>query len=365
MKAISLFSGAGGMDVGFRSAGFDIIWANDLDKDACETYRLNHGHHIHRGDLDALLPLLETAVAGEEIACLFGGPPCQGFSVAGKMDAHDPRSKLVWSFMEAVRITQPQSFVMENVKALGNLEKFSNVREGLFKEAIKLGYDVDLLILNSKDFGVPQNRERMFFVGFKGRSNSFRTAVNAECRDAPNLREVLLKVGKIGTETNSRICKAKVTAASAPIMRRSPYAGMLFNGQGRPMNLEGHSATLPASMGGNRTPIIDDLSLYENQTPWIEEYHAHLAAGGSPVDWQTVPTRLRRLTVDEAIAIQTFPRDYNFAGGQSSIFKQIGNAVPCGLAAAVAKTVIKLLEEDPKSTPRRRRDESELELEFA
>src|SRR5688500_13662355 len=86
MKAISLFSGAGGMDVGFRKAGFEVIWANDFDKAACKTYELNHGPHIHHGDLDELMPQLAALGKKGGIDCLFGGPPCQGFSVAGKMD---------------------------------------------------------------------------------------------------------------------------------------------------------------------------------------------------------------------------------------------------------------------------------------
>lgn len=363
MKAISLFSGAGGMDVGFRKAGFEVIWANDFDKSACKTYELNHGPHIHHGDLDELMPQLAALGKRGGIDCLFGGPPCQGFSVAGKMDAHDPRSRLVWSFMEAVRLTKPTAFVMENVKALASLEKFRAVREGLFKEAMDLGYDVDLVILNSKDFGVPQGRERMFLVGIKGQRNRFRTLIEEQRAEAPTVREVLLSVGRIGSDANNRICNAKVTAAAKPVMRRSPYAGMMFNGQGRPLNLDGHSTTLPASMGGNRTPIIDDESLYEGHSPWVEEYHAHLMEGGKPIDWKTVPSRLRRLTVDEAIAIQTFPRDYVFAGPSSAAFKQIGNAVPCGLAAAVATAVIKQLRDaPPKSGGRRKVERPVLEL---
>ena len=363
MKAISLFSGAGGMDVGFRKAGFEVIWANDFDKDACKTYELNHGPHIHHGDLDELMPQLAALGKKGGIDCLFGGPPCQGFSVAGKMDAHDPRSKLVWSFMEAVRLTKPTVFVMENVRALAILEKFRAIREGLFKEAMDLGYDVDLVVLNSKDFGVPQGRERMFLVGIKGQRNRFRKLIEEERAEAPTVREVLLSVGRIGSDVNNRICKAKVTAAATPIMRRSPYAGMMFNGQGRPLNLDGHSTTLPASMGGNRTPIVDDEALYDGSTPWVEEYHAHLMDGGDPIDWTTVPSRLRRLTVDEAIAIQTFPRDYIFAGPQSAAFKQIGNAVPCGLAAAVASAVIKQLRDaPPKSRAKRKIERPVLEL---
>ncbi len=156
----------------------------------------------------------------------------------------------------------------------------------------------------------------------------------------------MLSLGRAGAEGNNRICKAKVTAAAAPILRKSPYAGMLFNGQGRPLNLDGHSATLPASMGGNRTPIVDDYALYEGKRPWVEEYHETLMRGDAPIDWKSVPTRLRRLTIDEAAAIQSFPRSYRFFGGQSSVFKQIGNAVPCDLAAAVGSAVIKLLSMD-------------------
>lgn len=343
MKAVSLFSGAGGMDVGFRRAGFDICWANDFDKDACETYRLNHDSLIRHGSVDDLMDELSSVGESHHVACLFGGPPCQGFSVAGKMDAHDPRSKLVWSFMEAVRLIQPATFVMENVKALATLEKFRAVREGLLKEATKLGYETELVVLNSKDFGIPQGRERMFLVGVRGRANRFRKLLEKHKRPAPRLRDVLLGVGRVGTPSNNRICKAKVTAAASPVLRRSPYAGMLFNGQGRPLNLDGHASTLPASMGGNRTPIIDDLALYGNEPPWVEHYHAHLMDGGEPIEWTSVPERLRRLTVDEAMAIQTFPKDYRFSGPQSSVFKQIGNAVPCMLAEAVASAVLELL----------------------
>lgn len=360
MKAISLFTGAGGMDVGFRNAGFEIIWANDIDKDACNTYRKNHGPHIKHGNLDDLIPELEQIGKDQTIDCLFGGPPCQGFSVAGKMDINDPRSKLVWSYMEAVRKVKPKIFVMENVKALAELEKFRAVREGLYKIATEMGYAVELLVLNAKDYGVPQNRERMFLVGIKGNRNNFKDIIELEKTKAPNLREALSRVGKIGTPNNNRICKAKVTTASSPILRKSPYAGMLFNGQGRPLNLDGHAATLPASMGGNRTPIIDDDALYENKKPWVEEYHENLMNGGIPINPKSIPSRLRRLTVDEAIAIQTFPREYIFTGTQSSIYKQIGNAVPCMLAAAVARAAIKSYE--PNEPPKKEDDNKQNEL---
>src|SRR5207244_4603319 len=138
----------------------------------------------------------------------------------------------------------------------------------------------------------------------------------------------------------------KITIASNPVMRRSPYAGMLFNGQGRPINPDGYSATLHASMGGNKTPIVDDDHLYFNKPSWVEEYHAHLMRGGKPLPFEGAPARLRRLTVDEAIHLQTFPADYDFAGTQGQIYTQVGNAVPCKLAHVVGRVVQDLLSRD-------------------
>lgn len=338
MKAISLFSGAGGMDVGFAKAGFETIWANDIMPDACKTFEANHGPVIRCGPLEDYINELNDIEAPD---VLIGGPPCQGFSVAGRMDPSDPRSQLVYTYMEAVRRTKPRAFVMENVKALANLEKFRPVRERLMREASQAGYDCALVVLRATDYGVSQARERMFLVGFRSgvRAYNFPAHLALTKTIAPPLRDVISHLGKAGTSTNSRVCKAKVTIAAKPVMRRSPYAGMMFNGQGRPLNPDGYASTLPASMGGNRTPIIDEPHLFGEDKSWVEQYHAHLWEGGKPLTFEGAPSRLRRLTIDEAILIQTFPANYDFKGRNSSIFTQIGNAVPCELAYHVAESV--------------------------
>jgi len=338
MKAISLFSGAGGMDVGFKAAGFDVIAANELDRYACETFRANHPEtFLLEGDID---------ICGEElhsylgVDVIFGGPPCQGFSVAGKMDPEDPRSKLIFSFCNIVEKVKPKAFVMENVKALGALTKFEEVRTALISRFQKAGYTVTLHILNSKDFGVPQSRERIFFIGVKnGIAPIFMQNIRKYRKAAPTLREVLIPLGRPGTKNNDRICNAKVTLAAKPVLRKSPYAGMLFNGQGRPLNPDGWASTLPASMGGNRTPIIDDNHLYCGEAAWVEEYHQHLMTGGKPQGMQDAPSYLRRLTINEAAVLQTFPARYIWCGPSSKVYSQIGNAVPCGLAKVVASSV--------------------------
>ena len=340
--AISLFSGAGGMDVGFKAAGFDIIWANDNDKNACETYRSNHKNPIKCGNIEEYYDELKRL---GKVDLVFGGPPCQGFSVAGKMDPNDERSKLIWSFLNVVKIVQPEIFVMENVKALGQLAKWSSVRSKFLEISNELGYNCEFTILNSSEFNTPQARERVFFIGIKDFSLfNLEELYQKFKKPGPTVKEVLKPLGKAGSPNNNRLCNAEITIAANPVMRRSPYAGMLFNGLGRPIKVNGYAATLPASMGGNKTPIIDELELHENKSSWVEEYHKNLMAGKKPLGFKETPKRLRRLTIDECILLQTFPKNYIFKGSNSSIFRQIGNAVPCNLAEAVGNMAMYLLD---------------------
>ncbi|VEA62302.1 Modification methylase HaeIII [Serratia plymuthica] len=338
LKAISLFSGAGGMDVGVADAGFEIVAANELDPHACKTYRENHPScELFEGDIDQCIDSLGKY---KGVDLVIGGPPCQGFSVAGKMDPKDPRSKLVFTYCEVIEIVKPRAFIMENVKSLGSLSKFQSIREEIFRRMEGLGYTVSMLILNAKDFGVPQSRERVFFIGLKDNKKCINDSDLSRYREqAVSLRDAISHLGKAGSENNNNVTKAKITLAENPVLRKSPYAGMLFNGQGRPLNPDAWSSTLPASMGGNRTPIIDEEHLYDNKPSWVEDYHKELLKGEVKSEYKNAPSRLRRLTVDEAIILQTFPKDYKFVGPQSKVFSQIGNAVPCKLAKVVASVV--------------------------
>lgn len=344
IKTVSLFSGAGGLDIGAIMAGAHIVFANDMMKEACMSYRENIGNHIVQGNINEILehfPVINDA------DLLIGGPPCQGFSVAGKMDINDVRSQLIWSYLKAVSIVKPKAFVMENVKALGSLDKWKPIREKLLAEMRALGYSVNLMILNASDFDVPQARERIFIVGIKGNGKQipdWQTMIKDYSKKAPTVREALSILDRAGEGNNTGTCKAKITLAANPIMRKSPYAGMLFNGLGRPTRLDGYSATLPASMGGNKTPIIDEKELYEGKEAWVKGYHEKIAKDISIAKFQEAPPFLRRMTVEEAAVLQTFPLEYDFQGSQSSKYTQIGNAVPCNLAKAVVSMVIDILQ---------------------
>ena len=344
IKAVSLFSGAGGMDVGFTNAGYSVCYANEKENTFCDTYEAFFGEGtISRGDIDTKMDEISKL---KDVDVVFGGPPCQGFSVAGKMDPNDPRSQLIWSYLAVVELLKPKVFVMENVRALGKLEKWSSVREAILKKASDMGYSCFYTILNAVDYGVPQKRERVFFIGVHGEEASKSDFINAldQLREKPKtVREVFAEFDPIGTGDNPNTCPAYVTLASNPVMRKSPYAGMLLNGQGRSVNLDDYSQTLAASMGGNKTPVIDQYALeHPGEENWIETYHRGIVDGSITPKFGPAPDRLRRLSITEAAALQTFPKNYPFQGSSAKKYTQIGNAVPCHLAEVVALTVKKL-----------------------
>ncbi|MGY1551592.1 DNA cytosine methyltransferase [Microbacterium sp. A588] len=359
LNFVSLYSGAGGLDLGFARAGFTPVFANDIDPFAVQTHnklsevrdpewreaaRRFEGHVAVCGDVRVAAANLQEGMAD----IVIGGPPCQGFSVAGRMDPNDPRSRHVFDFLGLVAKVKPRAFVMENVASLARNRRWADIIATL-KDMATLDYKVELVVLNASHWGVPQARERMFLVGVPHDGPDFALPAPPTL-DAPiTVRDALASLPRAGEPGNDSICTARITLAKSPVLRRSPYAGMLFNGQGRPMGLDRPAPTLPASMGGNRTPIVDEADLYDQQEPWIVDYHRHLfVEGKSPLPDLPSEARMRRITVEEAATIQSFPRDVPWQGAQSARYRQIGNAVPPLLAYHVASAVARTLNEDPE-----------------
>ena len=350
LSFVSLYSGCGGLDLGFARAGMRPAWANDMAPWAVETYnriakvtdpdwadaaRLFEGHSAIAGDIRAVGRDLTEGMAD---LCL-GGPPCQGFSVAGRMDPADPRSRHVFNFLEVVARVRPRAFVMENVAALARNRRWSDVIAQLAATAGH-DYDVRLLVLNASHWGVPQARERMFLVGLPRGTGALVMPDAPTAGHPPSVGDVLRTLPPAGQPGNASVCPARITMARQPVLRLSPFAGMLFNGQGRPVDLDRPAPTLPATMGGNRTPVIDLDQLEHGATPWVVGYHHRLVRERKPPLAGLPPgARLRRLTVEEAAAIQTFPADMQWCGPQTARFRQIGNAVPPVLAWHVAEAV--------------------------
>jgi DNA (cytosine-5)-methyltransferase 1 len=352
-SAISLYSGAGGLDFGFVRGGFDVRWAIDNDPFAVETYNANLAPHAVRGDVLRVDP-----PAALQPTLVIGGPPCQGFSVIGRMDPNDPRSQHVDHFFDIAAHVRPRAFVMENVKALAASPRWAAVRQRLLDRATDLGYKHSLFVLNAQDFNVPQSRERMFLVGIRGALPERPAATIAD--RPPTVRSALERLPRFGEPGNDASCAARVIPANKPVMRPTAHQGsLLFNGSGRPLRLDGPAKTIPASMGGNATPIIDQDELEHGAEPWVVEYHRRLQSGEPPL--KRAPNRLRRITVHEAAALQTFPAGWEFAGPRVAQYRQVGNAVPPNLAEAVALSVRRVLEHQDAAAEAAEREVSVLE----
>ena len=331
----SVFSGCGGMDLGFEMAGMRCSRAVDDDANCVSTFNDNFGPIATRMSVTEI----DTAFVNSagKVDLLVGGPPCQGFSLTGKMLLNDDRSKLIFEFARIVRIIRPEAFVMENVKSLATVKKFASARESLLQKFETSGYNVEIKLLRADEYGVPQARERVFFIGFRKNIALKEVDISLFKTKSSTVRETIGHLGDPGTPGNEGECKAKVQPLKKPILRKNGYDGsLLFNGRGRPLRLDGVAKTLPASMGGNATPIVDQNHLRcKNLKPWVEHYHSLLMDGCSPLKEQA-PPYLRRITVTEAALLQSFPVDFKFPIHNMHVaYRQIGNAVPPSLAKAV------------------------------
>lgn len=319
-KAIDLFAGAGGLSLGLKMAGWDVQVALEIDADAVNTHRTNMPEVRHLCDDIRDVDFAEF----EGLGLIAGGPPCQPFSVSGKqLGMHDVRD-MVPHFVRAVKEAKPKAFLLENVHGL-TTTKFQPYLLEKVGELERLGYDVHWKVLNAADYGVPQNRLRLFVIGVpRGTPFVFPEPTHGpqSGSDAPHVsvRTALASVPE-DTPNNARVVYAK-----NPILRKSPYAGMLLNGKGRPLNMDGPSHTIPASAGGNRTHILDPIGT-------LKDYHRCLVEGGAPRTGEAFGCR--RLTIRESARLQTFPDWFQFTGHRSRQYCQIGNAVPPLLAMAV------------------------------
>lgn len=329
MDIISLFAGAGGLDLGFENAGFNIVWANEYDKDIWETYEKNHKHTV----LDRRSI---TEIPSEEIPeCdgIIGGPPCQSWSAAGALRGiNDKRGQLFFEFIRLLRDKQPKFFLAENVSGMliqRHSEALSNIKN-LFAEA---GYELSFNMLNAVDYNVPQDRKRVFFIGIrKDLGFEFKFPhikfPHIKLKDVIyDLKEnVVPSVGKNKTNPNCIIPNHEyMTGGFSPI----------FMSRNRVREWDEVSFTIQA--GGRQAPL-------HPQAPKMLPVETDVK--------KFVPGKehlYRRLSVRECARIQTFPDNFifhyqNIAAG----YKMIGNAVPVKLSEFLAKSIIQQINQNEK-----------------
>lgn len=305
MQVVSLFSGAGGLDLGLERAGHEIVWANDFDSDAVETYRENIGPHIH-------LAPIETISSNDvpDADVIVGGFPCQGFSQANKMRTwEDPRNTLYREFVRVLQEKTPTFFVAENVRGLATLDggqAFLHIQRG-FEEA---GYRVRAKVLNAADFGVPQKRQRLIFLGTR-----------ADLPPTVDLTHPEPTHSKVGNGGTKKWVTVREALARVPDPLEYPNAA--------------------PNQEFSRYKFVERNFTGHRATPWDEPAPTILARGngGGGVNATPHPSGVRRMSVRESAAIQTFPLEFAFAGRMGSAYRQVGNAVPVDLGTALGRSL--------------------------
>lgn len=323
LVAVDLFAGAGGLSLGLAAAGFEIKAAVELDGDAAATFRRYHPDaKVHEGDIASAD---YSDYTGLDLVA--GGPPCQPFSVGGKRLAEgDPRNGFP-QFIRAVREMQPRAFLLENVAGVLATSKRPYF-DWTLRQLAALGYEVTVGSLNAADYGVPQRRQRVIAVGL----HEEREFYFPEPTHGDGIRKAWRTVRSVvdPSKPSGKPNTVKITYARRPDLRPSPYDGHLFNGGGRPLDLNRPAPTLLASMGGNKTPWVDVLGI-------VPEYHAQLLRGDAPREGEVEGAR--RLTVTETALLQGFSKAMRFEGRPSSQYRQIGNAVPPLLAQRLGEAL--------------------------
>lgn len=303
--AVSLFCGAGGLDMGFDRAGFKTIWANDFEEDACKTHREWSNAEVVCGDISKIK---EEDVPKSTV--ILGGFPCQGFSLSGPRKINDKRNKLYHHYVRILKAKQPYAFVGENVKGLltmGNGEIF----EAIVEDFSNCGYDVFSTLVNAKDYGVAQDRERVILFGFRKDLEVKSFHISKYNGNPKTLFDV---IGDFKEPNPEDVCNA-------------PYSSRYMS-RNRKRNWNQVSYTIPA--------MAKQVTLWPGSPDMIKL---------GKDKWKFGDGFTRRFSYQEAAAIQTFPKDMLFYGDLTSKYKQIGNAVPVLLAEHVAKDVYRVLEE--------------------
>lgn len=335
MNCISLFSGAGGLDIGAKHAGAQIIRAVEFDKDAAETLRFNSSASTQIDCADICdLDFTMHRDAGDDLIVI-GGPPCQPFSKNGywvknenRLIERDPRNMLS-QFLRVVKEVEPKGFLFENVESLRHPTN-KHALAAFLGSAEQLGYTCTMHLANSVDYGVPQKRKRLFIFGSRGGKTEMPEPLRTHSNDPDDNLPPHQGVG--------------------PCLR--PFESAAFFEPTELVNGGTYEKELRHVKPGRNYMVLDELDDYDGRTFrrggrfWNFLYKLHpdkpsITIAAQPGPWVgPFHWNNRRLRAPEAAAIQTFPANYKFYGSRRSVQKQIGNAVPCLLGEAMIKHLI-------------------------
>ncbi|MET4081462.1 DNA (cytosine-5)-methyltransferase 1 [Pedobacter sp. UYP30] len=324
LKYIDLFSGAGGFSLGFENKGFQNIFSIDVEPSFCQTYKYNFKNHqlIQKDICKMTESEIKYFKEFDEIDVIIGGPPCQGFSIAGNIGRkfiEDPRNRLFKEFARVVGIIRPKFFVMENVARLYNHNN-GTTRKEIIKDFEQLGYKVDCQILNSADFGVPQIRKRVIFIGTKTEQKIIFP--KKEVEQYVSVKEALSEYPKLKSGEESIIPNHIAMSHSEQMLAKMSYV----------------------SDGGDRTEIPLEFRPKSGDVRKYIKYASEKPAVCVTGDMRKIfhYEQNRALTVRELAKLQSFPDDFVFKGNRISQQQQVGNSVPPKMAEAIAEVIFKM-----------------------
>lgn len=328
MRIISLFSGAGGLDLGFHNAGFKTITANEFDKKICPTFRANFPNvDLIEGDIRNI----PSERFADNIVGIIGGPPCQSWSEAGSLKGiEDARGQLFYEYIRVLRDKQPLFFVAENVSGM-LAKRHETAVKGFMKLFDEAGYDVNLKMLNANDFNVPEDRDRVFYIGFRKDLNIHDFEYPIPLEHKPTLREAIWDLQETAIPARE---KNHTNGGDCAIPNNEYFTGAfspIFMSRNRVRSWDEPGFTVQAS--GRQCQL-------HPQAPKMIKVEKNLQ--------KFVPGKehlYRRMTVREVARVQSFPDNFVFLYDEVNMgYKMIGNAVPVNLAYHVAMSIRRALD---------------------
>lgn len=338
MKIIDLFCGIGGLSLGFEQAGFEVVSAIDMWADAVRTYNHNRKEKVAKVMTveDYNNTMLPEIINDYHISGIIGGPPCQGFSTVGRRNIDDPRNKMYLEFYKSVKIANPDFFVIENVKGMLTLNKGAFVKDLLERFGTNgLGYTISYQLVNAADYGVPQNRYRVFYVGIKNKKFEFPEPFSYKLSAKDGISDLL-------NSDNTHY-------GSEP---QNDYQRIMRGEQLHPFNQDYTSHTEQTVKIISMIPDGGNIRDLPREYWEIRKYNKAFERMSSIRPSNTIDTGHRNYfhyaepripTLRESARLQSFPDNFEVLGTRGSQYKQVGNAVPPMLAKIIAINIKNLL----------------------
>ena len=342
-NVIDLFCGAGGLSYGFERAGFRTLLGIDNDEAALKTFELNHKNSktISADITNLSFEDVKKVIGDAIIDVIIGGPPCQGMSLSGPRKFDDPRNELYFSFIRLVNEIQPKAFIIENVPGLVSLYK-GEIKNSIIKKFDDMGYKTSYKILCSSNYGVPQKRKRVFFVGSKCGSYNYPQPQTKQVSCIEALSDLPPLIDTIGEPV--------MQYYTAP---KSEYQRIMRQ---RSVEVQNHIAARHAEHIVNTIALVPPGGNYKSLPPGFNSTRNFNVAWTRFPDDKPSPTidtghrhhfhyKYNRVpTVRECARLQSFPDDFIFIGNKTQQFRQVGNAVPPLMAERLAEQMLLLLD---------------------